>query len=334
MRDIVAVGPQRLSTISADARKGLRRRSHSLDEHTMQKMLLTRRGRFGCNLYGDPSMPPLVLVMGLGMNSASWPEPFLTRLVRKGLYVIALDNRDSGMSMLGTEAVTKTRMFASIAKYIAGGSVQADYRLEDMAGDIELILDELGVERAHIAGISMGGMIAQVFACRAPHRTVSLTSISSATGNVLTGVGNPVAIRTALQPAPESKDRVLWRKYLRSVMSAIGTKGEVYDDAALDKIIDVEFEYEVPAQAKMRQLMAILASGDRRAQLRQLSVPTLVIHGTADPLLPFRAGKETAECIEGARFMPIEGMGHDLAAAHQLEMADSIAAHCYGTTVR
>ena len=120
MRDIVAVGPQRLSTISADARKGLRRRSHSLDEHTMQKMLLTRRGRFGCNLYGDPSMPPLVLVMGLGMNSASWPEPFLTRLVRKGLYVIALDNRDSGMSMLGTEAVTKTRMFASIAKYIAG----------------------------------------------------------------------------------------------------------------------------------------------------------------------------------------------------------------------
>ena len=98
--------------------------------------------------------------------------------------------------MLGTESVSTTRMFASIAKYIAGGSVHAEYRLEDMAADTESILDELGVERAHIAGISMGGMIAQVFACRAPHRTVSLTSISSATGNVITGVGNPVAIAT------------------------------------------------------------------------------------------------------------------------------------------
>ena len=117
----------------------------------MQKMLLTRRGRFGCCLYGDPVMPPLVLLMGLGMNAASWPEPFLTRLVRKGLYVIAPDNRDSGSSMLGTESVSKTRMFASIAKYIAGGSVHAEYRLEDMAADTESILDELGVERAHIA---------------------------------------------------------------------------------------------------------------------------------------------------------------------------------------
>ena len=159
----------------------------------MEKMLLTRRGRFGCRLYGDPAMPPLVLLTGLGMNAASWPEPFLTRLVRKGLYVIAPDNRDSGSSMLGTESVSKTRMFASIAKYIAGGSVHAEYRLEDMAADTESIMDELGIERAHIAGISMGGMIAQVFACRAPHRTVSLTSMSSATGNVITGVGNPVA---------------------------------------------------------------------------------------------------------------------------------------------
>lgn len=300
----------------------------------MQKMLLTRRGRFGCYLYGDPTMPPLVLVTGLGMNAASWPEPFLARLVRKGLYLIVPDNRDSGMSMICSEEVSKACMFASIAKYIAGGTVHAEYRLEDMAGDIELILDALGVERAHIAGVSMGGMIAQVFACRAPHRTVSLTSLFSATGNVITGVGNPVAIRTALQPAPAEKNREAWRRYLRGVMSAIGTKNEVYSDEALDKIIDVEFEYEVPAQAKLRQLMAILASGDRRAQLRQLSVPTLVIHGTADPLLPFQAGRETAECIEGARFMPIEGMGHDLAAAHQEEMADAIAAHCYGTTLR
>ena len=300
----------------------------------MQKVLLTRRGRFGCSLHGDASMPALVLLMGLGMNSASWPEPFLRQLVRKGLYVIAPDNRDSGMSMLGTESVSKTRMFASIAKYIAGGSVNAEYRLEDMASDTELILDELGVERAHIAGISMGGMIAQVFACRAPHRTISLTSISSATGNAVSGLGSSAAIRCALQPAPTTKDRLAWRNYLRNVMQAIGTKNEIYSDEALDKIIDVELEYEVPPQAKMRQLMAILASGDRRSQLRQLSVPTLVIHGTADPLLPLRAGRETAECIEGARFMPMEGMGHDLAASRQQEIADAIAAHCYATTLR
>ena len=200
----------------------------------------------------------------------------------------------------------------------------AEYRLEDMARDVEDLMHALNIKRAHIAGVSLGGMIAQVFAARAPHRTLSLTCISTATGNPRTGLGNLSAIRALLQKQPEGTDDESLRNYFRFVMGVIGTQGEIYDESFFDGIIKVTRENGITEECRSRQLMAILASGDRRAQLRQLSVPTLVIHGTADPLLPLRAGKETADCIEGAHFMLIDGMGHDLAASRQQEIADAI----------
>ncbi len=296
--------------------------------------ILTRRGRFAYRTFGDPRMPVLVLLMGLGMNSAAWPEVFLQRLVRKGLYIIAPDNRDSGASMICEGDVSKTQVFANIAKYVAGGTVRAPYKLEDMAADVGEILSYVGVERAHIAGISMGGMIAQAFACRAPHRAVTLTCISSATGNARTGLGSLSAVHSALAQMPPEGSVAEQREYYRSMMKVIGTKGEEHDDDEIDKILAVEHEYPVPPQAKMRQLLAILASGDRRKQLAQLTVPALVIHGTDDPLLPTRAGREIAESIEGAVFMPIQGMGHDLPKSRQEEIADAIAAHCYSGVLR
>lgn len=278
-------------------------------------------------------MPPLVLLMGLGMPAVAWPYEFLERLVRKGLYIITPDNRDSGASRIFDEEVTVAKMLTSVARYIAGGTVTAQYRLEDMAGDVEELLDVLGIERTHIAGISMGGMIAQVFATRAPHRTLSLTCISSATGNPRTGLGNIKAVYAVLQP-PKAFDDASLRKYYRELMQSIGTKGSDYPDALLNEIIAVNKKYQVPQSAQARQLMAILASGDRRSQLRQLLVPTLVIHGRSDPLLPFRAGKEIADCIEGATLHPIDIMGHDLPMNKLDEISEAIAAHCYGGVLR
>ncbi len=297
------------------------------------RQVQTKRGVLSYRTFGDARLPPLVLLMGLGMPAVAWPPEFLEKLVRKGLYVITPDNRDSGASSIFTEEIGIPKMLSSVARYVAGGTVQAGYRLEDMAADVEELLNALGVERAHIAGISMGGMIAQVFATRAPHRTITLTCISSATGNPRTGLGNLKAVYAVLQP-PKAFDDDSLRKYYRELMQSIGTKGSDYPDALLNEIIAVNKKHQVPQSAQMRQLMAILASGDRRRQLRQLTVPTLVIHGRADPLLPFRAGKEIAECIESSTLHPIDVMGHDLPMNKLEEIAETIAKHCYSGVLR
>lgn len=293
----------------------------------------TKQGMLSYRAYGDARMPTLVLLMGLGMPALAWPKAFLERLVRKGLHVLIVDNRDSGAAQQYPQEVTTAKVFASIMRYIAGGTVTAPYRLEDMAADVEELLDVLGIERAHIAGISMGGMIAQVFATQAPHRTITLTCLSSATGNARTGLGNLRAIRMALQ-SPRGHDRESLKRHYRNLMRVIGTPGSDYPDEVLDAIIDIGLEHHIDASAQARQLMAILASGDRRAQLRQLLVPTLIIHGRADPLLPYRAGVELAECIEGARLLTIDGMGHDLPIKQLETIAEAIAEHCYSKTLR
>lgn len=279
--------------------------------------------------YGDPHLPAVVLLMGLGMPAAAWPRQFVGRLVKKGLYVIAPDNRDCGASELGVDSVSRFGVVKSIVKYVAGGTVRSPYRLEDMAADTEALLDRAGVSRAHVVGISLGGMIAQVLACQAPHRVMSLTSISSASGNPRTGLGQWSAIRAVLKEPPKEPTDEAIRSYLLRVMGAIGTKKERYTEEDVNDVVQVLKENRTPPQAAMRQLLAILGSGDRRRQLRQLTLPTLVIHGTKDPLLPFAAGKEVAECIEGAKLLPIDGMGHDLPRSRQELIAEAIAAHCY-----
>lgn len=290
--------------------------------------------------YGDPYMPALILLMGVGMPGDVWPPEFIQELVRRGLYVICPDNRDCGKSPIYPASaedmamVSSAHMLGTVLKYVAGGSVKAPYRLEDMAGDVEALMDELGLERAHIAGISMGAMISQVMAVKAPHRVITLTCISGATGHALTGLGKLSAVRAAMAMPPVDADDDTLKEHYRNMMKAIGTKGESYTDPTVDYLVDSLRETYVPPEAPRRQLLAILASGDRRQQLRQLRVPALVIHGTEDPLLPFSAGKETAACIEGARFMPVEGMGHDLPRKFVPQIAEAIAAHCYSRTLR
>ena len=284
--------------------------------------------------YGDASLPTLILIMGLGMPAAAWPMRLIQELVRKGLHVVTLDNRDSGRSDICQDEMSSLKVMGAIARYVAGGSVSAPYRLEDMASDVERVMDELGIARAHVAGISMGGMIAQVLATTAPHRVTTLTCLSSATGNPRTGLGKLSAIKAILMPPGNVETEEGLREHYRNTMKAIGTRDNEYDNQDIDRVIAVLREHPVPIQATERQLMAILASGDRRQQLRQLSVPTLVIHGREDPLLPISAGREIMAAIPGAKMMEIERMGHDLPDFAIDQVAEAIAAHCYAAAIR
>lgn len=284
--------------------------------------------------YGDRSLPTLILIMGLGMPAAAWPIRFIRQLVRKGLHVVTLDNRDSGQSEIFEEEISSLKVMGAIARYVAGGSVTAPYQLEDMATDVERVMDELGIARAHVAGISMGGMIAQVLATIAPHRVTTLTCLSSATGNPRTGLGKLSAIKAILMPPGNVESDEGLREHYRNTMKAIGTRDCEYDNEDIDRLIAVLRKHPVPVQATERQLLAILASGDRRHQLRQLSVPTLVIHGKEDPLLPIIAGREIMASIPGAHMLEIDRMGHDLPDFAVDQVAEAIAAHCYGAAIR
>lgn len=297
-------------------------------------LISTSCGHISWQGYGDPYMPPLILLMGLGMPAAAWPKALIEKLVRSGLYVVTPDNRDSGASSQISQSVSYASVLASVAKFLAGGAVNGPYRLEDMASDMEELMNRLGIERAHVAGISMGGMIAQVLASRAPHRVISLTCISSATGNPLTGFGKISAVKAVLKPVPKDADNAVLRAHYRDLFKVIGSAETQYTDEELDAVIDVCRKNSVTAESTARQLLAILASGDRRTQLRQLVTPTLVIHGREDPLLPLRAGREIARTIEGAKLIELSGMGHDLPPSHLGTIAAAIAEHCYSRTLR
>ncbi|MBQ9241063.1 MAG: alpha/beta hydrolase [Duodenibacillus sp.] len=284
--------------------------------------------------YGDPHLPTLILVMGLATPAVAWPRAFIAELVQQGLHVVTPDNRDSGMSPKIRSGVSRVEVASRIAAYLAGMTVTAPYRLEEMAADIEAVMDAVGVDRAHVAGISLGGMIGQVLAFRAPHRVMSLTCISSASGNPKTGLGHMEAILSILKEPPKGADKDALRAHLRRVMLSIGTPGETYADEELDAIISVTQRGQVTSECGARQLLAMLASGNRSRQLQQLATPTLVIHGTADPLLPVQAGREIARLIPGARLEVFEGMGHDLPKRCQKQIAGLIAEHCYQGALR
>ncbi len=284
--------------------------------------------------YGDPTLPTIVLLMGLGMPSIAWPESLIQTLIRQGLHVIAPDNRDCGESEHGSEKIAFWSVARSVAWYLAGGSVKAPYTVDDMAADVEGLLNQKGLERVHIAGFSLGGMIAQAFALRAPHRTITLSCISTASGNPKTGLGRWNAVRAVLNNCKQEENAERRYKKLVKLVKTIGSPGANYSDAELMRLMQVLKGANVSEETVRRQLMAILAGGNRCRRLRQLVVPTLIIHGEADPLLPIRAGEELAHCIEGAKLCRIRGMGHDLPETFVEEIGCALAQHCYSGVLR
>jgi pimeloyl-ACP methyl ester carboxylesterase len=270
--------------------------------------------------FGDPADPAVLLVMGLGTQMLGWHEDFCTALAGRGFHVIRYDNRDIGRSTILSSAPVP-----SLGQIIRRDKRAATYTLAEMAADGVGLLDHLEIERAHVVGVSMGGMIAQTIAARRPERVLSLTSIMSSTGSRWRG---QPALRTYRQfLRPVSTDRATYIAQTAALFEIVGSPGFDRADDDLRSLLGAMYDRGHDPGSVTRQLAAILASGDRTAELRRITAPTLVIHGTADKLVAPSGGRATARAIPGARLLMIEGMGHDLPRGAWPQLIDAIVEH-------
>ena len=269
--------------------------------------------------FGDPGDPPILLIMGLATQMIGWPEGFCGQLAAQGFRVIRFDNRDSGRS---THLRTRPPTPGQIMRRRISPS---NYTLSDMARDAAGLLRALGIDSAHIVGVSMGGMIAQTVAVEHPAAVRSLVSIMSNTGNRWRGQPALGIYRFLLRQAPE--DRAGFIEHIARIYQAIGSRGLPQDDDIVRDIAARSYDRAHDPTAPGRQLGAIILSGDRTGQLRRITAPTLVIHGTTDRMVRKSGGKATARAIPGARLEMIEGMGHDLPRAAWPRLIELISAH-------
>jgi len=278
-------------------------------------------------IFGDPAAEPLILIMGLGGQMIIWDDDFCRQLAARGFRVIRFDNRDIGQSSklsgggpLGALEMLKLRLFKI--------PVKAPYRLRDMAEDTVGLMDALEIASAHLVGASMGGMIAQEIAISFPNRVRTLTSIMSTTGNPKLPGPTREAMAVLMAPPPKSKEEYIERfgkswKILRA--------GSFPEDEARDlALAERTFARGLNPAGVGRQLRAILASGSRKERLRTVKTPTLVIHGTVDPLVRPEGGKDTAASIPGAKLLMIERMGHALPIPIWPQIIDAIDKHAHG----
>jgi pimeloyl-ACP methyl ester carboxylesterase len=268
--------------------------------------------------HGDPEGQPLLLVMGLGAQLTLWEPAFCDLLVREGFYVVRFDNRDVGLS-----SKIEGGPQPDLAKAMAGDHSTASYTLWDMADDAVGLLDHLGIERAHIVGASMGGMIVQCMAIRHPDRVRSMTSIMSTTGNPEVGQPQPEAMAALLAPPPPTREAAIAQGL--STWKAIASPAYPPDEAELRARIASDYDRCFYPIGIARQLVAILATGDRTEALRRIRVPTLVIHGEADPLVTLSGGEATSAAVPGAKLVTFPGMGHDMPPALWPQFVAAIA---------
>jgi len=254
--------------------------------------------------------------MGLGMQLIHWDLELCEQLAERGFHVIRFDNRDSGLSTKIDAPVPDLR------RALLGLRLNAPYLLEDMADDAFGLLDHLGIEAAHVVGASMGGMIAQTMAIRRPERVLSLTSIMSTTGERRAGRPKLRVMGVLMRQAP--RERAAYIEHFVKLFKLIGSKGYPLDDERIRELAAASYDRGHHAAGTGRQLAAIMASGDRTAQLRRLAVPTTVIHGRDDPLVPFRGGRATAAAIPDARLIAVPGMGHDLPREVWPQVVDAV----------
>ena len=272
-----------------------------------------------CEAFGDRSDPPLVLVMGLGLQMVHWPLPLIALLVERGHYVVRFDNRDRGRSTHMT-----TRPPARI-RLLTRRFGPDQYTLDDMALDTVGLLDALELGSAHFVGVSMGGMIAQTVAVLRPRRVRSLTSVMSTTGARRAGQPRPQIYPLLLKPAP--REREAYVEHMLGVLTAIGAPGDVLDTPEGRAYLADTHDRDPDVRGTGRQLAAILASGDRTQRLRGITAPTLVIHGEEDPLITSSGGRATAKAIPGAKLMLVPRMGHGLPERLWPQLVDAIAEH-------
>jgi pimeloyl-ACP methyl ester carboxylesterase len=255
--------------------------------------------------FGDPDDPALLLVMGLGTQMICWPDDFCAALAARGFHVIRYDNRDSGRS-----THMRGRHVPTIPQLIRRDKSAASYSLADMAADGVGLLDLLGIERAHVVGISMGGMIAQTMAAQFGDRVFSLASIMSNTGHRWKGTPSLRAYSIFIRPPARDREGAI--EAALATFRLIGSPGFPFEEDELRRIAQLSFDRGHNPAGTARQLAAILTAGDRKDELRRITAPTVVIHGTRDRLVRPSGGRETARMIAGARLVEIDGMGHDL----------------------
>lgn len=275
--------------------------------------------------HGDPADPPILLIMGLGAQLTLWPIELVEALVAQGFRVIRYDNRDIGLSHK-FDGVKAPGILALTLLGRIGLAPRVPYTLGDMAADAVGLLDSLGIERAHIVGASMGGMIAQHVAFSWPERVLSLTSIMSTTGNRRLPATRKEAL-DVLTKRPDSTDEAVLVAHGMKIARTIGSPAYPADEDRLRANVTASVRRSYYPAGLQRQIAAILDDGDRRARLRRVEAPTLVIHGEADPLVPLPGGEDTAASIRGARLKTFPGMGHDLPLELVEPIAKAIAEH-------
>jgi pimeloyl-ACP methyl ester carboxylesterase len=280
--------------------------------------------------FGDSSFPALLLIAGNGAQMIVWDAEFCELLAKTGLFIIRFDNRDAGLSTKFDESGIPDIM-AAIKAAMEGKPVESAYTLDDMADDSVGLLNALGIEKAHICGASMGGMIAQVISYRHPKYALSLTSIMSTTGNPDLPYGKLDAIAAVVSPAPE--ERKAYVEHFVNVWRRIWSPGFPFEEERVRTFMEKSYDRSYCPQGMARQNTAVIASGDRRLLLSSIKAPTLVIHGADDPLIPVEGGKDTARVIPGASLLIINGMGHDMPKKVWSEIADAISHHTAQTKV-
>jgi pimeloyl-ACP methyl ester carboxylesterase len=282
-------------------------------------------------IFGDANAEPMLLIMGLGAQMIHWDDDFCRQLAARGFRVIRFDNRDIGQSskLTGGKRLSPVELLKLRFLKIP---VAAPYRLHDMALDVVGLMDALGIQSAHLVGASMGGMIAQEVAISFPQRVRSLTSIMSTTSNPKLPPPTREASAMLMAPPPTTKEEYFERYAQTWKLLRVGSFPQ---DEALDRgRAERAFARGLNPAGVGRQLRAILASGSRKERLGSVKAPTLVIHGTVDPLVPPEAGKDTAASIPGAKLVMIEGMGHALPIPMWPEVIGAIDKHAHAAAAK
>jgi pimeloyl-ACP methyl ester carboxylesterase len=276
--------------------------------------------------FGGRDAPAILLIMGLGVQLTGWHEPFCQRLANGGFRVLRYDNRDIGLSTKFPEG-GEPNMAELFQRAMRGEPIEAPYTLVDMANDGVGLLDALGIARAHIVGVSMGGMIAQIIAADHPDRALGLVSIMSSSGRPGLPPGKPEAFMALMMPPANGARETVIQQIMQS-RRIIGSPGFPEDEAILRQQVEASYDRCYYPQGMARQTAAILKSGSRVERLERIRVPSLVIHGLDDPLVPVEAGKDTAATIPGAQLQLVPGMGHGLESGLETRIADAIIAFC------
>ena len=259
--------------------------------------------------FGDPSSTPLLLIAGIGLQMIIWDQEFCNRFVENGYFVIRFDNRDAGLSTKFEEAGIPD-MQKEMESAMQGKKINAPYTFDDMADDALGLLTALNIDKAHICGMSMGAHIAQTIAIRQPSRVLSLISIYGQTGNPELSKPKPEIRQLLFTPPPKDREGIIDQTI--NTLKILSGPGFPFNEERRRQQVEEAFDRCFYPIGRIRQFVAGMASGNRKPALMSLSIPTLVVHGSDDPLILVEGGRDTAEAISGSELLIIEGMGHDL----------------------